>query len=152
LGRVKEIIKKELRIMKPELSAGAIIFYHSGQKIKYLLLHHEADYWNFPKGHIETGESVLVAARREVQEETGLTALNFIPGFKVQDKYIFQFNQKKVFKIVIFLLAEAKSQEVKISDEHIGFRWLTYEQAIKQLKFKNIKIILQRANDSILNV
>lgn len=135
--------------MQRELSAGAIIFYRSGKKIEYLLLHHDADYWNFPKGHIEAGESILAAARREVQEETGLTDLNFIPGFKVQDKYIFQFNQQKIFKIVIFLLAQAKNQEVKVSDEHQDFRWLSYEQTMKQLKFKNIKTILQQANDFI---
>lgn len=135
--------------MKPELSAGAIIFYCSGKKIEYLLLQHNADYWNFPKGHIEAGESILAAARREAQEEAGLTDLNFIPGFKVQDKYIFQFNQQKVFKIVIFLLAQTKSKQVKISDEHLDFRWLTYVQTVKQLKFKNIKAILQRANDFI---
>ena len=135
--------------MQREISAGAIIFYRSGQKIEYLLLHHEADYWNFPKGHIEVGESVLAAARREAQEETGLTDLNFISGFKVQDKYIFQFNQKKVFKIVIFLLAEAKSKEIKISDEHLDFRWLSYEQAMKQLKFKNLKAVLKQAEGFI---
>jgi len=32
-------------------------------------------FWSLPKGHIEDGESPEVAARREIQEETGLTRL-----------------------------------------------------------------------------
>lgn len=135
--------------MQREISAGVIIFYRSDKKIEYLLLQHDVDYWNFPKGHIKAGESVLAAARREVQEETGLTDLNFISGFKVQDKYIFQFNQQKIFKIVIFLLAQAKSKEVKISDEHLDFRWLTCERASEQLKFKNLKTVLKQADGFI---
>ena len=39
-------------------------------KLKFLLI--KGDFgWEFPKGHIEDGESSLEAARRETEEETG---------------------------------------------------------------------------------
>ena len=42
----------------------------------YLLMvrhvHDNRDYWTFPGGGIEAGESILEAARREVLEETGI--------------------------------------------------------------------------------
>jgi len=133
--------------MKPEISAGAIVFHRAkDNQIQYLLLQHDATYWNFPKGHIEAGESVVQAARREIQEEAGLVDLKFSGGFKHQDRYVFQHNNQKIFKIVIFLLAEAKSKQVKISDEHIAFDWLSYEQAISKLKFKNLKALLTLAH------
>ncbi|MEJ2863692.1 NUDIX domain-containing protein [Actinomycetospora flava] len=34
--------------------------------------------WSLPKGHVEDGESVLEAARREIEEECGLTDLELV--------------------------------------------------------------------------
>lgn len=138
--------------MPLEKSAGAVIFRKEGNKIYYLLLHYPSsakaskDYWDFPKGHIEKGEKIEDTVRREVREETGLTALKFVEGFKEWIKYFFKFKGKNVFKIVTFLLAEAKEKEVKISWEHIGYKWLPYEEAIERLTFKNAKEILKKAN------
>ena len=57
------------------------------------------------------------------------------------------FVRKNIFKIVTFLLAETKTKEVKVSFEHLGYEWLSYEEAFKKLTFKNAKEILKKAND-----
>ena len=36
-------------------------------------VHDERDYWTFPGGGIEQGETILQAAKREVFEETGIS-------------------------------------------------------------------------------
>jgi len=105
------------------------------------------EYWDFPKGHIEKGENLEETAKREVEEETGLKDLKLIEGFKEWIKYFFKFKEKNIFKIVTFFLAETKTKEVKVSFEHIGFKWLPYEEAIEKLTFKNAKEILKKAND-----
>ncbi len=36
------------------------------------------DFWGFPKGHIDPGEDALTAAKREIEEETGLKHITLV--------------------------------------------------------------------------
>ena len=139
--------------MPLEKSAGAVIFRKEKSEIKYLLLNYPSRknskraYWDLPKGHIEKGEKELDTVKREVMEETGLSDIGPIDGFKEWIKYFFVSEGKKIFKIVTFYLAETQNAEVKISSEHIGYEWLSYEKAVKKLTFKNAKEIVRKANE-----
>ncbi|MCX6721494.1 MAG: NUDIX domain-containing protein, partial [Candidatus Staskawiczbacteria bacterium] len=144
-------------------SAGAVVFYRSSEgKIEYLLLKHNARYWNFPKGGIEKGEREIDAARRETIEETGLNNFKIIPGFKTGEKYYYRGHKdhpkieernKVITKEVVFYLIEAKNKNVKISNEHEDFAWLDYTQAVglftKNRNRKKGLAILKKANDFI---
>lgn len=139
--------------MPVEKSAGAIIFRRENGKIYYLLLHYpgashraEKNYWDFPKGHIEKGEKLEEAAKREIEEETGLKDIKFIEGFKETIKYFFRWEGKNVLKFVTFFLAETKTKDIQISFEHIGYQWLPFEKAMEKLAFENAKEILKKAN------
>ena len=138
--------------MAMEKSAGGVIFCKEKGKIYYLLLHYEMGHWGFSKGHIEKGESLEDTVRREVKEETGLEDIRIIEGFKEWIKYFFKLKEKNIFKIVTYLLAETKQKEVKISWEHTGYKWLTYEEAVKQLTFENTKEVLKKADDFLSNI
>lgn len=135
--------------MPIEKSAGAIVFYKSDKKIEYLLLYHEMKriIWGFPKGLVDKGEKLEETARREVGEEASLREIKFIPGFKESIKYFYKWKGKNIFKIVTFFLAQSKTKEVKLSYEHIGYKWLPYEEATEQLTFQNAREILKKAND-----
>lgn len=147
--------------MPREKSAGAIIFRMVDGVPHYLLLHYHSGHWEFAKGHIEEGEDFETTIRREVEEETGIKDLKIITGFKEYSKYFFRksYNlvgeaKKKapwVFKLVLFLLAETKTEEVKISKEHIGFAWLFFEEAVKKTTYKNAKELLKKANEFIIS-
>lgn len=131
--------------MPREISAGAVLFRHN-QEIKYLLLHYESGHWDFPRGGIEKGESEEETARREIWEETGIEDLEFIPGFREKTFWFYRREEETIYKEAIFLLAQTKTEEVKLSFEHKGYKWLNYEEAEKQLTFKNGKVILEKAN------
>lgn len=146
--------------MPKEKSAGAVVFRKEGDKIYYLLLHYQSGHWEFPKGHVEEGETEEKTVKREVAEETGIKDLKILPGFKQYIRYFFRrsYGLKGearrmapfVSKFVIFYLAETKTKDIKISFEHQGYKWLPYEEALKQLTFKNAKEILEKA-DEFLN-
>jgi 8-oxo-(d)GTP phosphatase len=54
-------------------AAGAVLWRPAGAGAQVALVHRpKYDDWSFPKGKLEPGEHVLVAAVREVTEETGL--------------------------------------------------------------------------------
>ncbi|MFQ6049594.1 MAG: bis(5'-nucleosyl)-tetraphosphatase [Candidatus Paceibacterales bacterium] len=137
--------------MPVERSAGAVIFRREKGKIYYLLLHYESGHWSFPKGNIEKGEKLKETVKREVEEETGIEDIKFINGFKETIKYFYQLKGKDIFKTVVYFLAETKKRAVKLSFEHIGFKWLSYDVALDQLTFKNSKEVLKRVNDFLKN-
>lgn len=139
--------------MPREISAGIIIYKREKDRdgkidIKYLLLYHGRGYWNFPKGKLEPGERGYDAALREVTEETGIPvrSLRVVRDFKMTDKYIYQWEGQKIFKIVIFFLAQAAKPEIKLSYEHEGYGWFLHNDAQKLLKHRNSKEILRKAN------
>lgn len=141
-----------------EKSVGAVIFRREGNKLEYLLLHYESGHWDFPKGHIEGAESDEETLRREAREETGLSDLKIMPGFKKTIRYFYQAKGKekekrikagkdiKIEKTVVYYAAETKSKEVLISFEHIGYVWLDYEKALERVTYKNAKEILEEVN------
>ena len=138
--------------MPKEQSAGVVIFRLENKEPRYLLLQYptskraKKEYWDFPKGHLEKGETKKQAAAREVAEETGLRRITFVPGFEENIQYYFRVQGKTIFKTVVFFLALTKKKEVKISFEHKGFVWLSFEKAMKKLKFANARRILKTAH------
>jgi 8-oxo-dGTP pyrophosphatase MutT (NUDIX family) len=134
--------------MIEEISAGAVI-YHDNTKIgtrKYLVLHYPAGHWDFPKGAVEKGETEEQAAIREIFEETGLRVDGFIPNFRKEIEYHYRRQSGLSHKRVVFFLANSDISTVRISFEHSGYEWLTFEQALRRLTFENAKNVLREAN------
>lgn len=113
-----------------------------------MLLYHGGKYWNFPKGKLEAEEGSFEAAVRETMEETGLkkSDLRIFDRFKAYENFHFSRGKVKIFKTVIFYLAESKTSEVKISKEHYGFGWFAYKEAAEMLKhYKDSLVVLKKA-------
>ncbi len=139
--------------MKHEKSAGGVVFREEDGKKYFLLLNYkrandskgEHTYWDFPKGHVEKDETEVHTLLREVEEETGITDIKVIEGFRETIKYFFNLKGTLINKEVIFFLCETKTKEIKISEEHIGYAWLEHKEAEARLDFKNSKQILGKA-------
>lgn len=135
--------------MPLEFSAGAIIFRKEKSKVLYLLLKYGYGHWDYVKGVIGDkikGETVQDTVIREAKEESGIKDLKFKKGFKHSIQYFFKKEGKTYFKTVTFFLAETKTKKIKLSFEHTEYKWLSYEEALEQLTFKNAKNALKKAH------
>ena len=133
--------------MKNEQSAGIVFFRKIEDRIEFLLLHYPSGHWDLVKGHIENNETAKEAAKRESKEETGITDVKFIDGFEEEIEYYFKYDNQDIHKKVIFFLSEAKQDRITLSDEHLDFIWLNFENATKKITFDTAKQIVKKAND-----
>jgi 8-oxo-dGTP pyrophosphatase MutT (NUDIX family) len=100
---------------------GAGIIYTDGKKI--LLLKKKDNTWYIPGGHGEKNESPEEAAKRESIEEVG----SYFGG-----KFGFYDDRNKKFRFYTFLHQIKSPFDVKISDEHIDYKWFDLEDVANQ--------------------
>jgi DNA polymerase len=133
--------------MKHESSAGVIIYARHGKKRVYLLLKRREGFLDFPKGHVEEGETPMRAALRETFEETGIMVTP-IPFFSVNEEYTFDKGNRKIKKSVkLFLAKVRKGTKVSISDEHEGHIWLDAAAALDRSGFSEQQNAIKTADE-----
>ncbi len=121
-----------------------MIFRDEGE-VNFLILRYPANHWDFVKGHMEEGEDEIETVLRETEEETGIKGINILFGFREEIEYFYRGKGELHHKEVVYYLAETSQEEVRISHEHKGFDWLSYDEALDRLTFKNSKDVLRRA-------
>ncbi len=129
-----------------EHSAGVVLYRMAGAKRLFLLLHYPSGHWDFVKGHLEAGETEMDAAVRELAEETGITDAAFADGFKQRIRYTYWYRGNLRVKQVTFFLASTRTREVRLSEEHQGYVWCSYNESLGQVTFKNARRVLDRAS------
>ena len=135
--------------MPVENSAGAVIFREDIER-KYLLLLYKGknfDYWEFSRGRMEKGEDEMKTILREVEEETGIKDMKIIRGFKEKINFYYKKDGRIIYKDITYVLGKAKNKEIKLSQEHLDFCWVSYEEALNKLKFRNDKEVLKKAEE-----
>ncbi|WP_425833048.1 NUDIX domain-containing protein [Streptomyces fractus] len=87
----------EAKMAHPRMAAGALFFDQAGRVLMVEPTY--KDYWDIPGGYVETGESPLQAAAREVHEELGITpplgrllAVDWAPSDSEGDKILYLFD------------------------------------------------------------
>lgn len=90
--------------------------------------------YDLPGGHMDKGESVAECLEREIKDETGLKVeVGNILAIREYPKEHEMFNKIKALRFITFY----KGGEVKLSEEHSKFEWLTFEEVAKKLSDKD---------------
>lgn len=130
-----------------------IIFRKTKQSYEYLLLKRIASrggFWQPVSGRVEKNETPLVAAKREVAEETGIKNIKRT----IKNFYNFQLENELDKKSYCFGFEVNSKTEVKLDiniyPEHDEIKWCNFEQAIKLLIWPHNKEALKILNSFLL--
>jgi len=134
------------------LSAGVVVLHWNYDHYDYLLLR-AYNYWDFPKGVVEAGETPLEGAIREVREETAISDLQFRWGHVYQETPPYHHGRK----IARYYIAETPAKGVQLPvnpllgrPEHSDYRWVRRAEA-RRLLTPRVRIILEWA-DKVLGL
>jgi len=108
-------------------------------KIEILLTQHSGHKgWEFPKGHIEIGETAQDAAMREVQEESGVVA-EVIEKAGDCEYFYYENGQKALKKVTYYLMNFIDQKEASTSFEVMDKIWLPADEVMEKLTYKSTK-------------
>ncbi|MEP6687885.1 MAG: NUDIX domain-containing protein [Gemmatimonadales bacterium] len=100
--------------------------------------------WETVHGHIEAGETPADAARRELQEETGLAPERLYNLSRVETFY--QHRLDEVALVPVFAAFVAAGSAVRTGNEHDRFEWLPPAEARRRFAWPRAA----RAIDDVL--
>ncbi len=118
-------------------SCGVLPYRVTDRGREYLIVYeHFSQCWSLPKGHMEAGESELQTARRELLEETGLTAVIDSSVSAAIEYPISPISRKQV----VFFPGQVQGTPKPREGEIENFRWVTAEELKDHLFPDTVKI------------
>lgn len=116
-------------------SAGGIVLGDSGTVV--LVGKTDRARWGFPKGHVEEGETDEDAARREIEEETGLSDLEYIDDLGEYERFKINpdgsYDESEYKTIHLFLFAAVPHAELASKELHEKAKWVSLKNLITEL-------------------
>ena len=131
--------------MIEKISSMAIVIAKKEKNLKALLLNNDGE-WVFPKGHVESNETELDAAIRELYEESNVK-VNAQESIGQVDEYKFYFsgeNAVKVIKVFAFIINDEREITYYNNEGFIDGKWVEVDYALKMLKHNDAKNALEK--------
>jgi len=127
--------------MRLPIKVQCIVFRKKEGKIEFLLLktvETRGGYWqSITGGYKESDISLFTAAKRELNEETGIEEKNILASYEKIHTFQFKGIHKLIHTEFVFGFEVNSEVEVNLANqdhiEHTEYQWCTYEQAIKLL-------------------
>jgi ADP-ribose pyrophosphatase YjhB (NUDIX family) len=115
---------------KKTISAGGVVMNPHGEVV---VVSQQGISWSLPKGHVEGNESLLDAARREIEEETGIIDLQFVKELDTYERfkiahYPSDVDDRSELKTITMFLFTTTEQNLKPKDRsNPAARWMKKE-------------------------
>jgi len=120
--------------MRYTKSAGGVVVNSEGN---VLVVNQNGTSWSLPKGHIDPGEDAMVAAGREIKEESGISLLTFVKGLGTYQRYkigVKGNDEKTEHKTIIMFLYTTTQLELKPLDHrNPEARWVKPDEVAELL-------------------
>lgn len=130
-------------------AAGGVVWRRTAKgHLKVLLVHRPRyDDWTLPKGKLDPGETAPVAARREVEEETGLRCRLGppLPSVRYTDR-------QRRGKRVRYWAMEPEGGDFAPNDEVDEVRWLKLRAAEALLTYAHDRPVLEALERALADV
>lgn len=153
---MKSTHPRRRRPVRRELSAGGVVVrQNNGHWLVALLKteHKRGQVWVLPKGHVElgSGERIADAAKREVQEEAGLTDVVVKNQLGVT-RFTFQAEGTLVAKTVHYFLMLTREEQLTPQPEEglLEAAWFPIDDAIENLAYDTDQEIVRRAQEKLI--
>jgi dATP pyrophosphohydrolase len=126
----------------------AHIFRRVNNELEFLLLKRSEeeiypDLWQMVTGSVKPGEKAYETAVREIKEETNLTPLKLWVVPNINSFYMPK--DDAINLVPVFVAQVTDEQEVKISSEHVEYKWTDRDEACTILAWegqrKSVEII-----------
>lgn len=110
--------------------------------------------WQGVSGGVEDDESLIDTVKREVLEETGISVSNVMELSSVTSIPVvdvagdFKFGED-LYVIPEYSFGAYCDGEIKLSSEHKEYKWVSYDDAIKCLKYDSNKTALWELNERL---
>ncbi|MEK7576077.1 MAG: NUDIX domain-containing protein [Patescibacteria group bacterium] len=115
--------------------AGGIVIQKNKIPKVALLYRAKQQDWTFPKGHIEAGETPARAAKREVEEETGLIVEIFAKLIPLE----YLHNDSRTILTHMYLMRPVNRSKFKAEHKRDQLKWVPINEVVAILKYDNLK-------------
>lgn len=134
------------RYERPSVTVDVVIFTLIERLLHVLLVQRRRwpyeGYWAIPGGFVNMDEALEAAARRELEEETGVRDVYFEQLYTFGD--VGRDPRTRVISVAYFALIRADSQTLRQSEETTDLRWFSVESLPRPLAFDH-DLILEMA-------